>query len=427
MVTAAQGRSYEHTLCAGRSLELSGVARLLWGKGWYGRRVHALPQLAVCLRDHGLTVPESLVTDRLPSGRRAPGMAVSRKAKTGSPRSITTRAATSPWDPLPITAGTNGVTRKPCCICGSASGPKRPIWINHPGETIQFGYGRPSFWGGCGTLPRAHQYRGLAVLDFSTFDEQPDFTHAWFPVGEFDESSVNGTLALARCGNGRDAAARQHRSRCDQGWSDPPNAELRQYGRKTRWIVRVCEASTLGRWSKPGSRRLRVEEKEDGSLAIEDPDYGDSNCFVPDGSVEAEGRTVSPKDLHGCRRGHHAGCQLIAKQRGSEQTGATFTCEREKGSLHKRRKTMQKTRTLLAALAVGLLTSTAALAGDVRIMWYSDGVEGEVLKDLLNRFMKENPGINVVLDNVVLHGRAANSCQCSSKPATVRISPASPT
>jgi alpha-1,4-digalacturonate transport system substrate-binding protein len=61
---------------------------------------------------------------------------------------------------------------------------------------------------------------------------------------------------------------------------------------------------------------------------------------------------------------------------------------------------MRKTRTLLAALAVGLSTSTAAFAGDVRIMWYSDGVEGEVLKDLLDRFMKENPGINVVLDNV---------------------------
>ncbi len=61
---------------------------------------------------------------------------------------------------------------------------------------------------------------------------------------------------------------------------------------------------------------------------------------------------------------------------------------------------MKKTRTVLAALAVGLLTSTSALAGDVRIMWYSDGVEGEVLKDLLDRFMKENPGINVILDNV---------------------------
>ncbi|MFD2055848.1 ABC transporter substrate-binding protein [Mesorhizobium calcicola] len=61
---------------------------------------------------------------------------------------------------------------------------------------------------------------------------------------------------------------------------------------------------------------------------------------------------------------------------------------------------MRKTSTVLAAFAVGLLTSTAAIAGDVRIMWYSDGNEGEVLKDLLDRFMKENPGINVVLDNV---------------------------
>ena len=54
MLTAAQGRSYEHTLCAGRSLELSGIARMLWGSGNLGRRFHALPQLALCLRDHGL-------------------------------------------------------------------------------------------------------------------------------------------------------------------------------------------------------------------------------------------------------------------------------------------------------------------------------------------------------------------------------------
>lgn len=47
------------------------------------------------------------------------------------------------------------------------------------------------------------------------------------------------------------------------------------------------------------------------------------------------------------------------------------------------------TKSILAALAVGLLTSTSALAGDVRIMWYSDGIEGEVLKDLIDRFMKD--------------------------------------
>jgi len=57
------------------------------------------------------------------------------------------------------------------------------------------------------------------------------------------------------------------------------------------------------------------------------------------------------------------------------------------------------TKTLLASLMAGLLCSTA-YAGDVRIMWYSDGVEGEVLNDLLSRFKAENPDVNVIVDNV---------------------------
>ncbi|MBX3572868.1 MAG: carbohydrate ABC transporter substrate-binding protein [Mesorhizobium sp.] len=60
---------------------------------------------------------------------------------------------------------------------------------------------------------------------------------------------------------------------------------------------------------------------------------------------------------------------------------------------------MRKTGTVLAAMAASLL-ATSALAGEVRVMWYSDGVEGEVIQDLLNRFMKDNPDIKVTLDNV---------------------------
>lgn len=60
---------------------------------------------------------------------------------------------------------------------------------------------------------------------------------------------------------------------------------------------------------------------------------------------------------------------------------------------------MRMTKTLLAALVAGLLSS-AAYAGDVRIMWYSDGNEGEVLNDLLARFSAENPDIHVTVDNV---------------------------
>src|SRR3712207_8805696 len=51
---SSQGRSYEHSLWPCRSAELSGIARLVWGRGWYGAEAHALPQLALCIRDHGL-------------------------------------------------------------------------------------------------------------------------------------------------------------------------------------------------------------------------------------------------------------------------------------------------------------------------------------------------------------------------------------
>ena len=57
-------------------------------------------------------------------------------------------------------------------------------------------------------------------------------------------------------------------------------------------------------------------------------------------------------------------------------------------------------KSLIAAAALGIGLATAADAGDVRVMWYSDGVEGEVIQDLLNRFMEQNPDINVILDNV---------------------------
>lgn len=61
---------------------------------------------------------------------------------------------------------------------------------------------------------------------------------------------------------------------------------------------------------------------------------------------------------------------------------------------------MKTKATILAALTATLLATGAAFAGDVRVMWYSDGVEGDVIKDILDRFQKENPDIKITLDNV---------------------------
>ena len=198
-LTGAQGRSYEHTLRASRSLELSGMARMLWGKGNYGMRFHALPQLALCIRDYGLKVPAKLqgIANFSRSGAQewtfAQGQDRIAKLYHYKTRGFSLgTAAAYRWKEwgyqetvLHLRLGDN---------------PDAQIWINHPGETIHSGYGRPSYWGGSGTLPRVHQYRGLAVAVFDCAAEQPDFTHAWFPREAFDETGIDGNLAYARSG-----------------------------------------------------------------------------------------------------------------------------------------------------------------------------------------------------------------------------------
>ena len=57
-------------------------------------------------------------------------------------------------------------------------------------------------------------------------------------------------------------------------------------------------------------------------------------------------------------------------------------------------------KTLTTSLAALTLAAGVARADEVRIMWYSDGVEGEVMQDLLDRFEETHPEIDVVLDTV---------------------------
>lgn len=58
---------------------------------------------------------------------------------------------------------------------------------------------------------------------------------------------------------------------------------------------------------------------------------------------------------------------------------------------------------LLLVLVLGLLLAAVPAFGqqvELRITWYDDGNEGQVLRDLLDRFEAENPDIKVIVDTV---------------------------
>ena len=178
--------------------------------------------------------------------------------------------------------------------------PSAQIWINHPGEIVQSGFGRPSFWGGSASIPRVQQYRDLAVVKFDGDAAQPGFTHAWFPTQSFDDWSVKGHRAAARSGKG--ALILSCSGALEQVASDgSAGHELRLAGRDGLWLVRLGRAENLGDFS--AAHDLSAVVAADGTIRVMDRDYGEV-VFHPDGTVDAEGRHLDPRDwtLAGERR-----------------------------------------------------------------------------------------------------------------------------
>jgi hypothetical protein len=293
ILTGAQGRSYEHTLRAAGSLELSGIARLIWGTGNYGRRVHALPQMAVCLRDHGLEIPAELaaVADWrsndaqewvFAQGENRMARLYHYKTEAYSIGS----AAHYRWNEWGY--------QETVLHVRLGDDPDAQIWINHPGETIHSGYGRPSYWGGSGSLPRLWHYRGLAVAIFECAPEQPDFTHAWFPRQIFSSSTVEGEVAVATSGKGLVLLKGSSALRL-VGEGPTAGNELRLAGHRGTWIVRLGSTDHDGDQSAFAERfgGLSVRENADGTLSIDDPEYGLVTLHA-DGRISAEGRVLDP-------------------------------------------------------------------------------------------------------------------------------------
>ncbi len=291
VLTAAQGRSYEHTLRAGRTLELSAITRMLWGTGNLGARFHALPGLALAMRDHGLVLPEGLAERAsLPGGVEQEWVYAQGEGRFAA----LSHAKCEHW-----ALGTAAAYRwfdwgyqetlVHARIGGNADA---QVWITHPGEVIHSGYGRPSYWGGSASVPRVQQYRGLAVVWFDGQPEQPDFTHAWFPTPVFDGWTVTDAQARAISGAGHLALRASGPLALLQS-GPTAGCELRLAGQRGWWVLRMGGAAAPA---------IDAEDPR-AEIALRDAEYGLVQ-FHPDGSVSAEGRRICPSDwtVQGTRR-----------------------------------------------------------------------------------------------------------------------------
>lgn len=168
---------------------------------------------------------------------------------------------------------------------GIGETPEAQIWINHPGERLHSGFGRPSYWGGCGTLPRVQQYRGLAIVLFRVHEGQPDFSHAWLPQRYFDDVRCYDKRILLRSGKGM---VQISGNRAFQRIAHGPtqHCEVRLPGQKTCWLIRLKDDPRLDNLADFEARfaQLTVERREDGTFYVNDPQYGEV-FFQPNGCV----------------------------------------------------------------------------------------------------------------------------------------------
>lgn len=293
MLTGAQGRSYEHTLMAARTSELSAIARVLWSRGWYGRCFQTLPQFLICLREDGLVVPEELRDMACLAAGEAQEWIFS-QGENRFAHLYHYKTHDTAMGSLARYRWNEWGYQETVLQLRLGGNPDAQIWLNHPGEVIHAGFGRPSYWGGCGTLPRLHQYRNLAIVLFETHEGQPEFSHIWFPRKVFDEALLRDGAIAARSDDGLVQI---------RGWlplepmESGPTAgtEIRQHGRKTAWVIRVGTTETDGSLNHFSDRfvNLNFEERDDGHIVVDDPEYGRVE-FEDAGTIRAEGRVLDP-------------------------------------------------------------------------------------------------------------------------------------
>lgn len=75
------------------------------------------------------------------------------------------------------------------------------LWINHPGEAVYFGEGRPSYFAGNGTLPDVKQRKSHAMLTYNLLNQEVEYTHAFCPLNQFEQILHKGQwLFLCKAG-----------------------------------------------------------------------------------------------------------------------------------------------------------------------------------------------------------------------------------
>ncbi|MGG1516514.1 hypothetical protein ABE504_13935 [Paenibacillus oryzisoli] len=154
--------------------------------------------------------------------------------------------------------------------------PEAQVWVNHPGELYRFGSGRPSYWAGNGYLPKVSQYKGLCILMYQIDPKHSvDFTHAYFPVSEFDRTEQAGAWHFAEKNGAYIAVYAQNGAELMRTGPDR-GRELRSRGYDNVWLLRTSDRQESGSFEQFMNDVCAMERKVISPIevSIADRKYG---------------------------------------------------------------------------------------------------------------------------------------------------------
>ncbi len=138
-------------------------------------------------------------------------------------------------------------------------GPEAIVFVNHPACSSEEAAYAPGFWLGNASRPRIAQHNDLLVAIFDLPEnDRMGFTHAYFPLPNFDDYYFHESWAFLRKGDGYLAlAAAQGTTFLRQGHS--AYRELRSYGRQNTWVAQLGNKTLDGTFASFGEKIQALE------------------------------------------------------------------------------------------------------------------------------------------------------------------------
>jgi hypothetical protein len=242
---STHGRTYSRLIKGGYMEATSGLSRLAWGMGVWNESIRGIVGLA----SSGYELPGPIGAVALDLTNELWNKEQHGPDPAHSVNKVTYRTADymlcSAQDYHP---GEKGYQQH---IWQATLSPGAVVFVTHPPCSSEEGAHRPNFWHGNYVLPRVAQFKGtLAAIHSLPDDDWMGFTHAYWPVYDFDEQTLRESKtgqrwAFARVGSGYLAlTAAQGLALVEQG----PSAyrELRSYGQHNTWLCMMGREETDG-------------------------------------------------------------------------------------------------------------------------------------------------------------------------------------